>query len=136
MKDLKFYLNPQTAEIRVVRMITPKTFVVFKIINSNTKTLKFWKGDLVKTEAEWQTKPWNPNFMEALSIIRLAHEFAAEIMEPFLDFPNAWYNPFTKSLGAMMSIFDILSLDMPLRDLYKLTFKDVACYTTLGKENR
>lgn len=136
MKDLKFYLNPQTAEIRVVREITPKTFVVFKIINSNTKTLKFWKGDLAKTEAEWRTKPWNPKFMEALSLIRLAHDFAAETMDPFLEFPNAWTNPFTKSLGSMMNIFHILSVATPIRDLYKLTFKDVACYTTLGKENR
>jgi hypothetical protein len=58
---MKFYRNPKTGEVRIVKQLTPKAFVVVKLINNSTYTVKFWRGDLTRTASYWNTLPIEPS---------------------------------------------------------------------------
>lgn len=134
MKNLKFYLNPTTGEVRVVRQISAKFFVVFKIINASTKTLKVWRGDLAATESSWKTVPYDPSFMEAMSLTKLAAEFFSDVASAFYEYKSGICNPFGIAYEEMLNVFHTWCQDVPVRRLYNLKYNEVAILVSAGKE--
>lgn len=80
---MKFYRNPKTNEIRIVKELAPNVFVVVKLITQGSYTIKFWHGSLEKTAARWNTKPFTPTEAERKSLTE-AYKSVVNKMRPYL----------------------------------------------------
>jgi hypothetical protein len=76
--DRRYYRDKAAKTFRVVQMLAPEVFVVVKIFEGRTRTVKFWQGDLDECEKHWRTRVFEPT-REAKRL--LDTDFACTIQE-------------------------------------------------------
>jgi len=115
----EFYKNSKTGEVRVLTKVDEDTFIVFKLINPVTHTIKIWRGNKAATVKEWNTVLWDPTINEAMYYISRACG-AFDLMVKLLDSHAHVKNPFVKDAYRLQCRWEALASNYPLVDIYQV----------------
>lgn len=56
-----YYRSDDGETFRIVQELGPDTYVVVKVFEGRTRTVKFWRGNLRLTEQHWRTRRFEPS---------------------------------------------------------------------------